>query len=293
MYSLPINLHTINQLFGTTLNPAQARALIAGKARHGPDAADGFQGRALATVGEELYRTFLEGYTRKQWGVAPDRLPASVLKRLPLRFTYDDNYFSDPYQGMPRDGYSEMVRRILDVPRLELRLGCRFEDLSEMFRHVFYSGPIDRCMGYRAGRLGYRTLDFEVFRADGDWQGTAVVNYCDEAVPYTRITEHKFFAPWECAGLERTICFREFSRACAPGDEPFYPVRLRNEQRMFADYVALARATAGISFVGRLGTYRYLDMDVTIGEALRIAAAAIEMLAQGAVLPAFFVDPLA
>ena len=293
VYALPINLHTINQFFGTALHPHEARAFINDRTRHFPDGAANFEEQALSVLGEELYEAFMLGYTRKQWGVPPRQLPASILKRLPVRFTYDDNYFNHMYQGMPRDGYTELVTRILDVPNIEVRLRCRFEELAEPFLHVFYTGPIDRFFRHQAGRLGYRTLDFEVFRAEGDWQGTAVMNYCDEGVPYTRITEHKYFAPWEIDRFDRTICFREFSRSCGPGEIPFYPVRLAGDQSVLTEYVRLARRTAGISFVGRLGTYRYLDMDVTIAEALQAAATARSTLLQGVPPPAFFVDPLA
>ncbi len=292
VYSLPINLHTINQFFNVVLRPDEARQFVASKARRDITEPASFEEQALASVGDELYRAFFYGYTRKQWGIEPCELPASILKRLPLRFTYDDNYFSHPYQGMPENGYTEIVRGILDVEGVEVRLGCRFEDLNEQFQHVFYSGPIDRYFGFKAGRLAYRTLDFESFRADGDWQGTAVMNYSDESVPFTRITEHKHFAPWEAGRFDKTICFREYSRACEPHDIAYYPVRLVAEKRMLGDYVELARQSTGLSFVGRLGTYRYIDMDVTIGEALTAADAALTALREGRPLPPFFVDPL-
>jgi UDP-galactopyranose mutase len=292
VYSLPINLHTINQFFNVVLRPQEAREFVASKARRDITEPASFEEQALASVGDELYRAFFYGYTRKQWGIEPCELPASILKRLPLRFTYDDNYFSHPYQGMPENGYTEIVQRILEVEGIEVRLGCRFEDLNEQFQHVFYSGPIDRYFGFMAGRLAYRTLDFESFRADGDWQGTAVMNYSDESVPFTRITEHKHFAPWEAGRFDKTICFREYSRACEPNDIAYYPVRLVAEKRMLGDYVELARRSIGISFVGRLGTYRYIDMDVTIGEALTAAETALAALRDGRPLPPFFVDPL-
>ncbi|MDO9709029.1 UDP-galactopyranose mutase [Paracraurococcus lichenis] len=292
VYSLPVNLHTINQFFGTTMGPAEARAFIAAQARGDITAPANFEEQALSMVGEALYRAFFRGYTRKQWGLEPTALPAAILKRLPLRFSYDDNYFSHPHQGMPEEGYTALVARILDAPGIALRLGCRFEDLAEDVAHVFYTGPLDRFFDYRLGRLGYRTLDFEEIRAEGDFQGTAVMNYCDEAVPWTRISEHKHFAPWEAARFARTVCFRERSRLAGPGDTPYYPIRLVAETRMLSDYVALARRTRGISFLGRLGTYRYLDMDVTIREAMDAAAATLERLGEGGPPPVFFTDPL-
>lgn len=290
VYSLPVNLATINQLFGTTMGPAEARAFVAAKAL-AIEQPRNFEEQALSTIGADLYHAFFRGYTRKQWGIDPARLPASVLKRLPLRFDYNDSYFAHPHQAMPKEGYTKLIAQILSTPRLETRLATRFETLGETFDHVIYSGPIDRYFDYRLGRLGYRTLDFETFRARGDFQGTAVMNYCDEDVPYTRITEHKHFAPWSKDTFDGTICYREYSRAMRPGDIPYYPIRQVDEQTMLEKYVALARATPGVSFVGRLGTYRYLDMDVTIGEALQAADRILDLTRKGAPLPAFFVEP--
>ena len=217
-------------------------------------------------------------------------MPASVLKRLPLRFNYDDSYFAHRYQAMPRQGYTELVAAILEAPNLELRLSTRFEDLDEEFAHVVYSGPIDRFFHHEFGRLGYRTLDFEAFRAKGDFQGTAVLNYCDKSTPFTRVTEHKYFAPWERDGFEATICYREFSRLCEPNDIPYYPIRQTDENAMLRKYIERTQATSGVSFVGRLGSYRYLDMDVTIGERWpqRTSCSRKSATAQN---PAFFVTP--
>ncbi len=290
VFSLPVNLMTINQFFGKTMSPAEARAFVAQKTTPTQNPKN-FEEQGLNLVGRELYEAFFRGYTRKQWGVEPTNLPASILKRLPLRFNYDDSYFAHPYQAMPKDGYTAVVAKILDLPGIELRLGTRFEDLNESFAHVIYSGPIDRYFDYAEGRLGYRTLDFERFEADGDYQGSAVINYCDEDVRFTRITEHKHFAPWEAESHERTVCYREFSRFCEPGDVPYYPIRQVDEEAMLRRYVERANATDGVSFVGRLGSYRYLDMDVTIGEALAAADRMLACIAEGQTIPAFFVEP--
>jgi UDP-galactopyranose mutase len=290
VFSLPVNLLTINQFFGKVLNPDEARAFIAEKAQKIENPVN-FEQQALSMIGPELYQAFFRGYTRKQWGLDPKQLPASILKRLPLRFNYDDSYFAHPYQAMPKNGYTEIVANILDTPGLELRLATRFEDLDEKFAHVIYSGPIDRYFKHQYGRLGYRTLDFETFRRNGDFQGTAVLNYCDEDVPFTRITEHKHFAPWEKLNFDGTICFREFSRSCRPDDIPYYPIRQIDEEAMLRKYVERAKATSDVSFVGRLGSYRYLDMDVTIAEALAAADALLGRIRDGAPIPAFFVDP--
>lgn len=281
VYTLPVNLHTINQFFERTMSPAEAEAFVRSRARADITDPQTFEEQALAFVGEELYGAFFRGYTRKQWGVEPTQLPASILKRLPLRFTYDDNYFNHPHQGIPEEGYTALIEGILDHERIELRLNTRFEDLEETPAHVFYSGPIDRYFGHSEGRLGYRTLDFEEERHEGDALGTAVLNYCDEDVPWTRLTDHKYFAPWSLPDTKGSIVFREFSRACGPGDVPYYPLRLVDDKKLLERYVAMAQAETGVTFVGRLGTYRYLDMDVTIGEALDTAGAALAAIARG------------
>ncbi|GLK44134.1 MULTISPECIES: UDP-galactopyranose mutase [Novosphingobium] len=273
VYSLPVNLHTINQFFGEAFSPAEARAFVESKARMDISDPQTFEEQALRFVGNDLYEAFFKGYTRKQWGCEPSELPASILKRLPLRFNYDDNYFNHPYQGMPRDGYTAIVASILDHPGIEVRLGARHEDLTEDFAHTFYSGPLDRYFNYDLGRLGYRTLDFVPERAEGDYQGTAVINYPDETVPFTRISEHKHFAPWEAADFEKTIVFREYSRLCGPDDIPYYPIRMVAETQLLEQYEARAAQEKGVTFVGRLGTYQYLDMDVTIDRAMDVAEA--------------------
>ncbi|MBS1055118.1 UDP-galactopyranose mutase [Gluconobacter kondonii] len=291
MYTLPVNLLTINQFFNTLMSPAQARAFIEKKADKSIKDPKNFEEQALSMIGPELYRAFFSGYTRKQWGLEPNELPASILKRLPLRFNYDDNYFNHPYQGMPEDGYSAIVENIINSENIEIRLNTRFEDVSENFQHVFYTGPIDRYFSFDLGRLGYRTLDFERIDSDGDYQGAAVINYCDQQVPFTRISEHKHFAPWEAESLQKTVAFKEYSRLAEPTDVPYYPIRLANEKTMLESYIALARSSTGVSFLGRLGTYRYLDMDVTISEALQACDQIDQLLAAGSSLPAFFIDP--
>ncbi|MBB4006246.1 UDP-galactopyranose mutase [Allorhizobium taibaishanense] len=270
VFSLPINLHTINQYFGKTFSPTEARAFIQEKGEKMDGEPQSFEDQALKFIGRELYEAFFKGYTIKQWGVQPNQLPASILKRLPVRFNYDDNYFNHRFQGMPEHGYTQIVERILDVPGVEVHLNRPFSPSEKGdFDHVFYSGPLDAWFGYSEGRLPYRTLDFEVLRAEGDYQGNAVVNYCGVDVPYTRITEHKHFSPWE--SHEKTICYKEYSRACTEKDIPYYPVHLTGLSDNLTRYQALASAETKVTFVGRLGTFRYLDMDVTIAEALDCA----------------------
>jgi len=289
-YGLPINLTTINQFFGTQFGPEEARAFVASKAVSIPQPAN-FEEQALSMIGPELYHAFFRGYTRKQWGMEPTDLPASIFRRLPLRFDTNDTYYNHPWQAIPERGYTEMVAAILNVPNLEVRLDTRFEDLAEPFAHVIYSGPIDRYFRFEFGRLGYRTLDFEVIRAQGDYQGVPVINYSDQEIPYTRITEHKHFAPWESETLASTICYREFSRACGPDDIPYYPIRLAGEESMLRRYVERAQAERGVSFIGRLGSYRYIDMDVCIAEALSAAASILDRIAASAPIPVFFIEP--
>jgi len=267
VFSLPINLLTINHFFQKTLSPDEARAFIEQKADLSISNPGTFEEQALRFVGQELYEAFFKGYTQKQWGISPSNLPASILKRLPLRFNYDDNYFSHRFQGMPIHGYTAMVERMLDHPNIAVHLEEPFNRAAvNEFDHVFYSGPLDGFYDYEHGRLHYRTLDFERFEADGDYQGCAVMNYCEESVPFTRITEHKHFSPWE--DHARTVCYREFSRECGPDDIPYYPVHLVQGDVLLDKYMAKARREPGVTFVGRLGTYRYMDMDVTIRQAL-------------------------
>ncbi len=270
VYSLPINLHTINQFFGKTLRPDEARAFIEELGDRSITEPKSFEEQALRFLGRDLYEAFFKGYTEKQWGCSPSALPASILKRLPVRFNYDDDYFFHRYQGMPENGYTDMVTRILDHPGIRVHLSTRFERATAReFAHTFYSGPLDGYFDYAHGRLGYRTLDFERFTYQGDYQGCAVMNYGDSAVPYTRITEHKHFSPWE--EHDASVCYREFSRACGPDDIPYYPIRLMEDQAQLSLYLKAAHEEKQVTFVGRLGTYRYLDMDVTIREALDTA----------------------
>jgi UDP-galactopyranose mutase len=271
LYTLPINLLTINQFFGKTLHPAEARAFVAtlGDSSIGEPA--NFEEQALKFLGRELYEAFFYGYTKKQWGCEPRELSASILKRLPVRFNYDDTYYATRYQGIPEEGYTRLVTNILDHPQIEVQLGRPFErNGAGEFAHVFYTGSLDAWFGYREGRLGYRTVTFERIDAEGDFQGNAVINYTGLDIPWTRIHEHKHFTPWETH--ERTVAFREYSKATEPHDIPYYPLRQTPDKEQLARYLALAREETGVSFLGRLATYRYLDMDDVIDEALGLAA---------------------
>jgi len=292
VFSLPINLHTLNQFFEKTLSPIEAEEFLRKKGEQfHKDEIHSFEDQALAFLGEELYEAFFKGYTIKQWGVHPSELPASILKRLPVRFNYDDNYFSHRYQGMPKDGYTPMFEQLLSHDNINLFLGYELSR-SEVknFDHVFYSGAIDAWFNFSLGRLAYRTLDFEEIEVNGDFQGCAVMNYGELDVPFTRITQHNYFSTWE--DHDKSVLYKEFSREAEEGDIPYYPKRLVNDKKLLEKYVALANSESNVSFVGRLGTYRYLDMDVTIYEALECAKKAIVAFNNNNNPPSFFVRPL-
>ena len=289
VYSLPINLHTINQFYKKSFNPTQAKEWIASIADQSIEEPQNFEEQALKFVGKDLYEAFFKGYTKKQWGCDPTELPASILKRLPVRFNYDDNYFSHKYQGIPKDGYTPIVESILNHKNIVVQLNTSFEKkLVEQYDHVIWTGQLDQWFEYSEGRLGYRTLDFEKHIKEGDFQGTAVMNYGDETVPYTRISEHKYFTPWETHS--KTIYFKEFSRSCGENDIPYYPIRLVNDKFLLEKYIVLAENEKKVTFAGRLGTYRYMDMDVTIKEALSVASEMLGDIKNNDKLQSFYHD---
>jgi UDP-galactopyranose mutase len=291
VFSLPINLLTINQFFNKTLSPNEAESFIGSLTDKDINEPRSFEEQALKSVGRELYEAFFKGYTRKQWGIDPAMLPASILKRLPLRFNYDDNYFNHQYQGMPIDGYTPIVEKMLNGPNIRVILNTPFDrNGTAGYAHVFFTGPVDAWFKCSHGRLGYRTLDFESEVHEGDYQGCAVMNYGDENVPYTRITEHKHFEPW--VSHKQTITFKEYSRSCQESDIPYYPIRLVDEKALLRTYIELAKQEEKVSFLGRLGTYRYLDMDVTISEALHASKVILKKISLKQPIPVFFIDPL-
>ncbi len=299
VFSLPINLLTINQFFGKAMDPTEAEAFVKSLGDKKIKEPANFEEQALKMLGPDLYEAFFEGYTLKQWGCHPTELPASILKRLPIRFSYDDNYYDRRFQGIPAEGYTEVVRSILDHPRIHIQLGKSFQpSLSqnpegEKIDLLIYTGPIDAFFDYSEGRLGYRTVDFEKIQTDAhDYQGNAVINYTAAAVPWTRIHEHKHFAPWETH--KQTVAFREFSKETGLGDIPYYPKRLASDMDLLRRYRELAEnphARVGganrVCFLGRLATYRYMDMETVIGEALEFTDKAADNLARGIPVPVF------
>lgn len=288
VYSLPVNLHTINQFFNKTFSPAEAKEFIAQQADNTISEPRSFEEQAMKFIGKDLYKAFFYGYTKKQWGCEPSELPASILKRLPVRFNYDDNYYNNPYQGIPVNGYTELVDKLLASEKITVQLNKKFsydEALCNAYDHVFYTGPIDAFYNYKFGKLGYRTVTFEKQVADGDYQGNAVINYCDPEVPFTRVHEHKHFTPWE--QHEKTVYFKEYSKETGADDIPYYPKRLAADMEIFEQYRATALAETKISFLGRLATYRYMDMHHVIGEALRFSSAFLQAQTEEAPLPVF------
>lgn len=270
IYSMPINLHTINQFFGKTLNPEEAKLFINSVANKDILEPQNFEEQAMKFIGEDLYTAFFYGYTKKQWGCEPAELPASILKRLPVRFNYNDNYYANPYQGIPKDGYTAIFEKMLSAQNIEVKLNTKFDssfDVSE-YDHIFYSGPIDAYFNYKFGRLSYRTVYFERNVTEGDYQGNPVINYADTEVPYTRVHEHKHFTPWE--NHEKTIYFKEYSKETEDNDVPYYPKRLKEDMEKFSLYQQEMEKLDDVSFVGRLATYRYMDMHHVIGEALNL-----------------------
>ncbi|GAB5472037.1 MAG: UDP-galactopyranose mutase [Maribacter sp.] len=271
IYSFPINLHTINQFFNVSLSPSEATQLIDKKRDKSIIKARNFEEQALGMIGRDLYEAFIYGYTKKQWGCDPELLPASILKRVPVRFNYNDNYYDKLYQGIPEQGYSKIIENMLDHKSIRVVTDTPFNSSfdTSSFDHVFYTGPIDSFFDYKYGKLGYRTVTFEEERTIGDYQGNAVINYADLDVPYTRIHEHKHFA--KKANFGKTIYFKEFSKETEIDDEPYYPKRLKDDKESLEKYQKDIEKKQNFTFLGRLGTYRYMDMELVISEALRIS----------------------
>ncbi len=287
VYSLPVNLLTLNQFFNTTFTPGSAREFVNTLGDKNIIEPKNFEEQALRFLGKELYQAFFYGYTKKQWGCEPAELPASILKRIPVRFNYDDNYHNNTYTGIPVEGYTLLIKKLLDHPAIFIHLNKKFnpsENVSD-YDHVFFTGAIDAYFNYEFGRLGYRTVTFEPSIYNGDYQGVTQMNYCDEKIPYTRITEHKHFNSWE--HHEKTIIFKEFSKETAKDDIPYYPKRLKEDKNLLNQYRQKAEGLSKVSFLGRLATYRYMDMHHVIGEALEFSKVFLEAYRSKNPLPAF------
>jgi len=271
VYTLPVNLQTINQFFNKSFPPDEAMNFIIKQSDENINTPKNFEEQALKFIGRDLYETFFYGYTKKQWGCDPRELPASILKRLPIRFNYNDSYYNNPFVGIPLEGYTPFVEKLLNNKNITLMLNRKysFEEDYSPYEHIFFTGPLDAFFKYKFGKLGYRTVSFEQFYAQGDYQGTSVINYCDESVSHTRVTEHKHFTPWE--HHEKTICFKEFSKETTENDIPFYPKRLSADKQLLFQYRNEAQKLRNVSFLGRLATYRYMDMHHVIDEAINFS----------------------
>ncbi|MFD2840502.1 UDP-galactopyranose mutase [Populibacterium corticicola] len=281
VYPLPINLGTINQFFRSALGPDAAREMIAEQAAEiASDQVTNLEERAISLIGRPLYEAFIRDYTAKQWQTPVTDLPPEIISRLPVRYTYNNRYFNDTYEGLPVDGYTAWLERMVDHPLIEVRLDTDYFDADQPLSKervrgqvpVVYTGPLDRYFDFCHGRLGWRTLDFErEVLPTGDFQGTSVMNYADAQTPYTRIHEFRHFHPerTDYPG-DKTVIMREYSRFADLDDEPYYPVNTTADREKLEQYRALAtrEATQGVVFGGRLGTYQYLDMHMAIGAAL-------------------------
>ena len=275
LYNLPFNMNTFNRMWGVK-TPAQAKAKIEEQIRElHISEPQNLEEQALSLAGKDVYEKLIKGYTEKQWGRSCKELPAFIIKRVPLRFTYDNNYFNDRYQGIPVGGYTAMAGKMLEGTEVrthteykEFIKKCGAEGIT--FDKVLYTGMIDEYFDYKLGALEYRSLRFEQEEMPdcANYQGNAVVNYTERSVPYTRVIEHKHF---EFGDQPGTVITREYPAKWQPGDEPYYPVNDAHNEKLFQEYRKLAEEEGNILFGGRLGQYRYYDMDKVIAAALDMA----------------------
>lgn len=271
LYSLPFNMYTFNKMWGV-VTPAEAAAKIEEqKKAAGIAEPENLEEQAISLVGTDIYEKLIKGYTEKQWGRPCKELPAFIIERLPVRLTFDNNYFNALYQGIPIGGYTKMVENMLNG--IEVRLGVDYlkqkKELDKLADKVIYTGPIDAYFNFRFGALQYRCVRFEMEVLDiPNFQGNAAVNYTDRETPWTRIIEHKWF---EFGTQQKTVISKEYSSEWKPGDEPYYPVNDEKNDQLYQEYKKLAETEENVIFGGRLGEYKYYDMDVVIGNALEAA----------------------
>lgn len=278
VYPMPINLGTINQFFSSAYSPAEARALV-------EEQAGEFAGRnpsnlndkGISLIGRPLYEAFIKHYTAKQWQTDPRDLPASIITRLPVRFTYDNRYFNDTHEGLPTQGYTAWLERMADHPNIEVHLGVDFLAPGSPFSRdkvrgqvpVVYTGPLDHYFGFELGSLGWRTIDLEQEVVPvADYQGTSVINYPDADIPFTRILEFRHFHPERDYTKDATVIMKEYSRSAGADDEPYYPINTSADRDILAHYRERTNDEPLTLFGGRLGTYKYLDMHMAIASAL-------------------------
>ncbi|MED2036686.1 MULTISPECIES: UDP-galactopyranose mutase [Bacillus] len=269
IYNLPFNMNTFNKLWGV-ITPQEAKEKIEEQKRDAKiTEPKNLEEQAISLVGTDIYEKLIKGYTEKQWGRSATELPAFIINRLPVRFTYDNNYFNDKYQGIPIGGYNVMIEKMLESS--EVRLGIDFfenrEELEGMAHKVVFTGMVDQFFDYKHGVLEYRSLQFENETISNieNYQGNAVVNYTDRETPYTRIIEHKHF---EFGSQEKTVITKEYPSEWKPGDEPYYPINNKKNTELYKKYKELADKEDNVIFGGRLATYKYYDMHQIIGSAL-------------------------
>ena len=276
IFTMPINLHTINQFFETSMNVAEATTYMEKITKeYKKENPNNFEEVMLSHLGSDLYREFIYGYTKKQWGVDPCTLPASIAKRLPFRLNYNDNYYNKKYQGLPVEGYTPLFEKIFSAKNINLSLGVSYEQsMSKDYDLVFYSGTIDQFFDFEYGRLSYRTVYWEKQVCEGYFQGNAVINYTTEDTTFTRINEPIFFEPWkDKLPSGRSVYFTEFSKATGPSDKPYYPIRRSDDLKRLNSYQEKSKSEEFSKFIfhGRLGLYKYLDMDMVIEESSHLA----------------------
>ena len=271
IYNMPFNMNTFSRLWNIS-TPAEAKAIIDAQRADAPAQPQNLEEQAISLVGRDIYEKLVKGYTEKQWGRPCTELPAFIIRRLPVRFRYDNNYFNDRYQGVPEGGYTPIFEKLLDG--IEVRLNCDYfdhrDELRAQCRKVVFTGPIDHYFDYCYGPLQFRSLRFESEVLDMEnYQGNAVVNYTDRETPYTRVIEHKHF---EFGTQPKTVITREYPMDWHPGDEPYYTVNDEKNDQLYQRYAALAERETDVLFGGRLGEYKYYDMDKVIASALGFAA---------------------
>ena len=281
VYPMPINLATICEYVGRYLTPDEARDWVREQASEiATDGVTNLEEKAISLIGRPLYEAFVRGYTEKQWQTDPRELSADIITRLPVRYTFDNRYFNDRFEGLPTDGYTAWLQKMADHPNIDVRLGVDYFDVRGRIpaeTPVVYTGPLDRYFDYCEGELGWRTLDFAQEVVDvGDFQGTPVMNYADPDVPWTRIHEFRHFHPERDYPEDRTVIVREYSRAATAADEPYYPINTASDRERLERYRALADAESNVVFGGRLGTYQYLDMHMAIAAALTMVDNVLE-----------------